>query len=222
MGSNPGRTQWAVGENLRLAAPCRPRHTHTEPPHYGTNTLPGGPTERVQTGSESGGSAQRQLPLLPPVPTLSPPRISLPSSDPKRGHFDFFFFKGKRMSIVPTLKEEMDTGKCHSARAPPQITQPLLREPTRFSSVAPGRTWRQGQPGGRHLCRRSWGSFPGTLWRFLELGALPPTSHSDPPACTAPVAPPLWPRPPPSRSGALSSIQTLRPSVRYLCPFGPR
>lgn len=203
------------------------RVTHTEPPHHGTNTLPGGPTWRVQTESESGGSARDSClccRLTHPTPTphqppLFPPKMWALS----RSHLiRLFFLNGQGNEHCPHVKGRNGYWKMPLG---PQITQPLLREPTRFNSVAPGRTWRQGQPGGRHLCSRSWGSFPRTLWRFLELRALlpTPTPHPDPPACTAPVAPPLWPRPPPSGSSALSSIQTLRPYVRcYPCPFGPR
>lgn len=149
-------------------------------------------------------------------PPLFPPTVLAPS----RAHLiRSALFTDKRMSIVPTVQEEMETGKCHTAS---RSHSRRSASPCGFVLLCPGAPrYKAIQEGATHTVDLGVPS-PGPCGAFRSSVPFPPPPTPDPPAQAAPIAPPLWPRPPPGGSGALSSIQSLRPSVRYSCPSGPR
>lgn len=118
--------------------------------------------------------------LYPPYPR---PASASPLPTQNAGTLTFFFFKGKRMSIVPTLKEEMDTGKCHSARAPPDHTAALVL----LRPGAPGD--KDSQEGATHAVDLGV-PFPGPCGAFWSSAPFPP-----PLTPTHLRAQRLWPRP---------------------------
>lgn len=126
-----------------------------------------------------------------PIPTpYQPPLFPPKTRAPSRSFGSAFFSPGKGMSIVKRGNGYWETP------LGPQITQPLLREPTRFSSVALRRTWRRGQPGATHAVDLGT-PFPGPCGVFWSSAPSLPL-HPDSPASTAcgpaPVAPPATER----------------------------
>lgn len=94
------------------------------------------------------------------------------------------------MSIVPTLKEEMDTGKCHLARAAPDHTAAAKENLRGLVLLRPGALGdKDSQEGATHAVDLGV-PFPGPCGVFWSSAPFPP--HLTP---THLHAQRLWPRP---------------------------
>lgn len=145
--------------------PSRPLVPHAL---KGTFFLLGGQPEVFKLGLDSAGVPGDSCPCGPPP--LFPPTALAPSRSHLIRSVFFFFFHGQKNEHF--LHNTGGDGDWAMPRGL-QVTQPPQREPMRFRSAVPRRTWIQGHPGGCHPYRRSRGFFPGTSWSFQEFGALP-------------------------------------------------